>query len=223
MITIFMAGPQLQLLVIVVCLFFVTFGVVGIQLWKGVFLQRCQEPGASDQCPIWDSTSNSFIPNATQLCPCAYAMNGCEGNFCDLLDGDLNSFGTCPSGEECSLASKNPSYGFVSFDNIAAAWMIVLACVTCNNWQDAMQWSMATTGPTSVIYYAACVLMGAYFLLNLFVAVLKEKFAIATSVMKMSETVRTVSTMACMTTVLCGIQELRSMRRVVFGLHCSVV
>ena len=46
-------------------------------------------------------------------------------------------------------------------------------------------------GNVSIIYYYACVLLGAYFLLNLFVAVLKEKFAIATSVMKMSKTVRT--------------------------------
>jgi hypothetical protein len=190
-ITIFMAAPQLQLLVIVISLFFVTFGIVAIQLWKGKFLQRCQEPGGSDQCPIWDSAANSFIPNATQLCPCAYAADGCDGKFCDLLVDDLNSHGACPPTEDCGLSSMNPNFGFVSFDNIASAWVVVLQCVTTNSWQEAMHKSMATTGNVSIIYYYACVLLGAYFLLNLFVAVLKEKFAIATSVMKMSETVHT--------------------------------
>jgi Ca2+-binding EF-hand superfamily protein len=183
-----MAAPQLQLLVIVCSLFFVTFGIVAIQLWKGKFLQRCQEPGVTDQCPIWDPTSNGFLPNVTQLCPCTYAEMGCDGKFCDLLADDMNSHGACGPGEECGESSQNPVYGFVSFDNIASAWVVVLQCVTTNSWQSAMHRSMATSGNVSIIYFYACVLLGAYFLLNLFVAVLKEKFAIATSVMKMSAT-----------------------------------
>ena len=196
-ITIFMAAPQLQLLVIVCCLFFVTFGIVAIQLWKGKFLQRCQQPGVTDQCPIWDPTSNGFIPNATELCPCGYASEGCDGKFCDLLDDTMNSHGACPGDEVCGVSSMNPSFGFVSFDNIASAWMIVLQCVTTNSWQDGMFKSMATTGNVAIIYFYSCVMLGAYFLLNLFVAVLKEKFAIATSVMKMSATVRAHALQSC--------------------------
>jgi hypothetical protein len=188
-ITIFMAAPQLQLLVIVVALFFITFGICGIQLWKGKFLQRCEEPGISPgQCPAWDSASNGYRNDTFELCPCAYGMFGCEGKFCDVLSDDMNPFGQCPEGLTCGEAYDNPYFGFVSFDNIVATWIIVLQCVSTNNWQASMHITQATTGNVSMVYYYACVLLGSYFLMNLFVAVLKEKFAISTSVMAMSAT-----------------------------------
>lgn len=187
-ITIFMAAPQLQLLLIVVTLFFITFGICGIQLWKGKFLQRCQDPEVTDQCPIWDEQFKEYSNDTFVLCPCAYGESGCDGAWCDELSDDMNSFGRCSEGSVCGTALDNPFYGYVSFDNIVSAWVIVLQCVSTTNWQSLMHMTQATTGNVSILYFYSCVLLGAYFLMNLFVAVLKEKFAISTSVMAMSVT-----------------------------------
>lgn len=182
-VTIFMAAPQLQLLLIVVGLFFVTFGVVAIQLWKGKLRQRCQEPGGISQfCSVGGSMS------ATELCPCAFESNNCGGAFCDLLEPQ-SCAAVGSGGSVCAVAPWNPYYDFASFDHIFASWVIVLQCMTTTSWQDVMYKAQATTGVLSSVYFVLIVMLGAYFLLNLFVAVLKEKFSVATSVMKVSDSI----------------------------------
>ena len=184
-VTIFMAAPQLQLLLIVVLLFFVTFGVVAIQLWKGKLRQRCQDPGGISQfCAVGGSM------NATELCPCVFQKHNCGGAFCDMLDPQ-SCAAVGSGGPVCAEAPWNPYYDFASFDHIFASWVIVLQCITTTSWQDIMHKAQATTGVGSSLYYILIVFTGAYFLLNLFVAVLKEKFALSRSLMKLNESMFT--------------------------------
>ena len=184
-VTIFMAAPQLQLLLIVVLLFFVTFGVVAIQLWKGKLRQRCQEPGGISQfCSVGGSM------NATELCPCVFEKHNCGGAFCDVLDPE-SCAAVGSGGSVCAEAPWNPYYDFASFDHIFASWVIVLQCITTTSWQDIMHKAQATTGVGSSLYYILIVFTGAYFLLNLFVAVLKEKFALSRSLLKLNESMFT--------------------------------
>ena len=179
-VTIFMAAPQLQLLLIVVFMFFVTFGIIAVQMWKGVFRQRCDAPSFSESCHD-PTTVNATVSFLSDLCPCEYSMHGCAGAFCDLLQP------ACPADSVCTVTETNPYYDWVSFDNIISSWIVVLQCITTTSWQEVMHIAQATAGLGTTAWFLACVVLGGFFLLNLFVAVLKEKFGIAQAVLAVGE------------------------------------
>lgn len=54
-----------------------------------------------------------------------------------------------------------------------------LQLVTVTSWQEIMHIQQETSGEIVSLYYVACTLLGGYFLLNLFVAVLKSKYEIS--------------------------------------------
>ena len=75
----------------------IMFGVLGVQLFKGLLLYRCYE-GEGTQLPI----------------DAEYGV--CSDN------GQLNSQGTCGVGESCRFYGVNPVSGTISFDTITWAW-----------------------------------------------------------------------------------------------------
>jgi hypothetical protein len=51
--------------------------------------------------------------------------------------------------------------------------------LTLSSWQQLMHVSMDTSGNFSIIFFLTGVLLGAYFMMNLFVAVIKDKFDVS--------------------------------------------
>ena len=177
-ITIFMSAPQLNLLFLCVFMFFYTYGVVAVQMWTGTLQQRCQDAG-SLPCQPPDYSTDFY--NQTCADSCSISLQGCGGKFCDVLDDT-----SCPA-SWCGLVNRNPYFDFASFDIIFEAWVVILQCVTTSSWQEIMHKAWATTGAVAVFYFLSCVMLGAYFLMNLYVAVLKQKFNISVSVMAVGE------------------------------------
>ena len=179
-VTILMAIPQLQLVLIVVVLFFVTFGTISVQVWKGVFLQRCHSPYHHAMCDDGDLSERELCHERED-----YMFAHDSSPFCDLKGSDegIGVGSICKDATSCEVHNENPYFDVISHDSILRSFIIILQLVTITNWQELMHIQMDTSGgPFAIIYYVTCVLLGGYFLLNLFVAVLKQKYEISVTV-----------------------------------------
>ncbi|KAJ1615605.1 Ion transport protein-domain-containing protein, partial [Pavlovales sp. CCMP2436] len=79
---------------------------------------------------------------------------------------------------ECRLGS-NPFNGAVSFDSINAAFLTIFQCITLEGWVDVMYLEMDAVGPAACVYFILLIILGALFVLNLFLAVIVSKFQAA--------------------------------------------
>lgn len=82
----------------------------------------------------------------------------------------------CPAGYFCGKAMGNPNHGVTNYDNIFYALLTTFQCVTLEGWSDIM----VTMGHASTsfvfLFYVPLVLIGAFFLLNLTLAVINSSF-----------------------------------------------
>lgn len=171
---ILLALPQLGNLLFLCGLFFGTLGIVGVQLWHGRWLQRCHNvvrlPGCDvseaegENCQLFTQYANDASPHCNIDLPATWSD-------------------TCGApGAVCEEHTENPFSDIISFDSIGDSFPIVLQLLTLAAWQDLMHISWETTGLYTTVYYVAAVLLGAYFVMNLFVAVIKDKFDVASAV-----------------------------------------
>ena len=76
----------------------------------------------------------------------------------------------------------NPNLGFTSFDNMLYALLVVFVTMTFETWTVIMQWVMHYTGELSFYFFFLLILIGAYCIPNLALAVINEKFLDAQTV-----------------------------------------
>jgi Ion transport protein len=68
-------------------------------------------------------------------------------------------------------------YGYFQFDNIGAAILSIFRVITLEGWTLFMYNYMDTSGPISAIYFPIVVVVGSFFMLQLFLAVIMETFS----------------------------------------------
>ena len=96
-----------------------------------------------------------------------------------LLEDDLPlcaGDSDCPGGFFCGKANENPNYGVTNFDNMLYAFLNTFQCVTLEGWSDIMMMVWRAYSPFMVIFFILVVLAGAFFLLNLTLAVINTSF-----------------------------------------------
>ena len=219
--TILSAIPQLGNILLLTSIYFITFGIVGVQLWRGAFHHRCGTVALDGEyvevAEGWTHHArerhgfehrdtavhewsyglmcNSTVPVVDLPDECFHIdladerLNGVgDAGFCSMdlelmrdatpeVRKQLHMESGCdPESERCIICEINPYWGLISFDNIFLAFVIIYQIVTITSWQEYMYFTQDTAGFACWIYYVLCTLIGAYFLFNLFVAVLKEKF-----------------------------------------------
>ena len=76
---------------------------------------------------------------------------------------------------DCVTYISNPNYGGTSFDDVFAGLLLVFQCVTLENWSITEQFVCDAYGPTCVIYFSINTLIGAWFLMNFLLAVIKSR------------------------------------------------
>eukprot|EP00198_Chlamydomonas_reinhardtii_P001158 XP_001690493.1 voltage-gated Ca2+ channel, alpha subunit [Chlamydomonas reinhardtii] len=85
--------------------------------------------------------------------------------------------GHCPANYTCMLLEHQHTVNVAGFDNAGLAMLSVWQALTLTGWVFMMYRTIDTYSLYVVIYYLTLVVIGAYFVLNLFLAVLKIKFA----------------------------------------------
>jgi Ca2+-binding EF-hand superfamily protein len=189
--TLFMAIPQLQVLVIMVMMYIFVFSVVGTQLWHGALLQRCHNERPPHGFSANASSSQahdtgSDVDESQWVIFDGRHLIMIEGaEICDVdASGDNRPWegNACSEGQYCAVHSANPYYDVLSFDSFGSATIPTLQMATVSSWQEIMHITQDATGMFAVIYFLLGTIFGGYFLLNLTIAVLKSKFEIASAV-----------------------------------------
>ena len=142
------AIPMLKNTMIVLFFFFLIFAIGGLNLFMGLLMQRCVD----------ENTGVSLVDDEGEEWLCGGAT-------------------TCPTGYHCGKKTLNPNYDVTNFDNIFWALLNVFQCVTLEGWSDIMvMYQMAYT-PLVIFFFVPLVFLGAFFLLNLNLAVIQAKYS----------------------------------------------
>lgn len=131
--------------------FLFLFGVIGVQLFQNVYHKACFNDATG---LIWETENPDEF--------------GCGP-------------ARCPPGYSCKATTGSVATNVAGFDNAAMGMLTVFQCMTLSGWVYIMYRTMDATNPASCIYYILVVVFGGYFVINLFLAVLKTKFAKAQS------------------------------------------
>ena len=78
---------------------------------------------------------------------------------------------SCASRYEC-VKKQNPNYGMSSFDNILKSVLNIFVIITLEGWTDLMYMVRRATGTVAYdCFFLLVVIIGAFFILNLMIAV----------------------------------------------------
>jgi hypothetical protein len=81
----------------------------------------------------------------------------------------------CSSGQICVKYVSNPFYGVVNFDDIFSSLLVIFQCVTLEGWSEIMIMLQKAFNFFSFLFFIPLVFIGAFFLLNLTLAVIKSR------------------------------------------------
>lgn len=143
-------GPLLETLFILFFVFMI-FAIGGLQLFSGLLKKRCFtiDTGIQQYDEEEGSTNNE--------------------RFCNIDDD-------CPTGVICGKMVKNPNFDITNFDTLQNSFLMVFQIVTLEGWSDIMYAIDKTFSPFAAVYFIVLIVICAFFLLNLTLAVLKVKF-----------------------------------------------
>ena len=178
--------PMLGNVLLLCFVVFSTFGIVGVQLWKGVLRNRCfinlnttLTKNLTEISWLNDfyqpDYSDSFIcsePGTGGMTTCAdIPMNFNKSKYCnstiELLFGklkknlvnsdEMNCFNSFYT--KCRRGNENPFNGAISFDNIGYAWISIFQIITLENWSSIMYYIQDSHSFWNWIYFVFLILV----------------------------------------------------------------
>jgi len=93
----------------------------------------------------------------------------------------------CPGGYYCGKSNKNPNWGTTNFDNLYYSLLAVFQCVTMEGWSDIQYMMQKAYSYYMFMFFVPLVFIGAFFLLNLTLAVINSKFTEAHKEQQMAD------------------------------------
>ncbi|CAO3660618.1 unnamed protein product [Umbelopsis ramanniana] len=162
------SAPLLVNVMFFVCFFFVIFGIIGVQAFRGSFLRHC----------VWTDPTNATNVQVLQQYCGGYIENGAVMPFIqkDGSPGLWSKGFICPQGLQCR-ETENAFGNTVSFDNIFDSMEIVLIIAGVQSWTDRMYDMCDAEYLVASLYFIVIVIIMNFWLINLFVAVINEMFA----------------------------------------------
>lgn len=181
------AVPLLVSVVGLVVFFAFTFAVAGQSLFREAYHLRCVDPatGATESetsdefgcaAPVgrWDDVAGMFVTWRDEKAPIDVSRGA----------GRASHGRACPAGMACEYRDSGRGESVAGFDNAALGMLTVFQCATLAGWAQVMYRVMDAGAETAVPYFVLLVLFGPYFVVNLFLAVLKTKFGKAQSLFR---------------------------------------
>ena len=171
--------------VLLFCVFlFTVFGIFGLQMFMGVMRNRCFEVVPVTTCGDHEGVLSDLIycrdvvPDASfasQDVAAAVLQSANDEEGCTNLT--IHWAGTrCANGSQMCLKGNNPNYGITSFDDIGHAFLLIFQCITLEGWTPIMYLVQQSLTGWTFIYFLLLVFIGAFFLLNLALAVMTEVY-----------------------------------------------
>ena len=88
----------------------------------------------------------------------------------------LCGYDICSGSNICGKIIANPNFGIINFDNIFYSFLMVFQCITLEGWTQIMFYYVRTFSIYMVFFFIPLVWIGAYFLVNLTLAVINTTF-----------------------------------------------
>jgi hypothetical protein len=149
---------------------FSIFAVVATQLWSGAFRNVCVPVFLANATSVPGATSYELaVPRQASS---MYTLR------CDPESTDYGSLlGTaCPRGYECRGHEVNPGLGYVNFDHTGYALLTIFEVVTFESWPAALRATIQVSGQPVIAFYIMVILIGSYFIPNLALAVINDRY-----------------------------------------------
>jgi hypothetical protein len=139
--------------------FFLFFAIAGLQLWQGLFYRRCM-----------NLNFGYFVSQENNKYMCSFDSN-CQS---------LNNYGQIFI---CAKGYRNPDFGAINYDNIGTSIITVFIIVTLEGWSYIFTYVSKTfkdkiyiNSFIIIIYFHSLIYFGAFYLINLFLAVTNSEF-----------------------------------------------
>lgn len=184
--------------VLLIVLWILILSVVATQLYAGSMRQKCVwlptvggattwGTGATDYT-TWTQDSAHYISDRNSLTvnpnPSTFAYDTNEVSYqgCGNASTATHCDSTYTTGGvtynvECLAVGENFNLGLMSFDNVGASALTVFQVMTLDFWEDAYHFVLAANGKESVAWFFVMIYFGAFFLLNLVLAVVAVTYA----------------------------------------------
>lgn len=166
--------PSMVNIMILFMFSLVIFGTIGVQFFKGIFLNRCV---LLSSIPPPDLANKTSGIDSSFVLPMEIFAFDSEGNelFCQtdedcplVTDQVFNTF----NDSFACLERGNPNFGLSNYDNILNALLTSFECITLEGWT-AYMYMVRNVLKTNIFdaYFIINVLIGSFLILNLMIAV----------------------------------------------------
>ena len=169
------ALPSLTYALIFMIQIFLLFGILGIQQFSGIFMQRCRttlepilRPGTTEMYWPYDLETDRI----------------CSKDGYGAYECPLNMICGTPHDKGLSMESDRPeeqvliNYGITSFDNIIVGFLTIFQMVTLEGWAFIMYNIMdATMSWLAIFVCVSVVIFCGFFLVNVILAVLSDSIS----------------------------------------------
>eukprot|EP00760_Papus_ankaliazontas_P006678 PhM_4_TR13136/c0_g1_i1/m.95968 len=157
---IFRSMPMVLDNVLLLCFLLIIFAVGGVQLWAGDLHKRCIV------IRMGEGTNPAFVP------PFLYPPDElpCGGSHtCSAPAGSNITL-------ECGVNWDLYNVEHMNFDVLWSSLLLVFKIMALDNWPDDAEETMDASGQATFIYYFFLTMLGGYFCINLFLAILTNKY-----------------------------------------------
>lgn len=150
------------------CFFiFFVFGILAVQLWNGLFHQRCYDtaiPGTGE-----------FFGDDPYICTKALGTVG-QGGIQECAPDTVVYGAEAAAFTSCRADAPNPFAGVIHFDNVFGAWVAIFQCITLEAWVEIMY--MVQDGYSFWIfpYFVVLIVSGSWFAVQLMLVVISAQF-----------------------------------------------
>jgi hypothetical protein len=169
--------PMLGNVLLLCFVLFSIFGIIGVQLWKGVLRNRCYLDlnakllngiETSKVNDFYQPESGNFIcsePGTGGMTTCAdipvYENKSLDCNY-TIETNCLNSYYT-----KCSRSDKDPLNGVISFDNFGYAFLTIFQVINLEDWSIVMYYLQDSHSFWDWIYFIFLILVIFFFFFTL--------------------------------------------------------
>lgn len=166
------AIPELLDVVLFIAMFWVFFGIIGIQSFKSSLTRHCVWTNPNDP-------TDTFI-NSDQYCG---SYLGTDGRTHAYIYRDGSSSGVskgfrCPVNSKC-ISGENPYGGTINFDNIFQSMEMVFVVMSANTFTDIMYDITDSDDLVAALFFIFCIFVMTVWLMNIFIAVIVSCFRTA--------------------------------------------
>jgi hypothetical protein len=171
-----------NVLILTLMVFFLA-GILGVQIFGGVFRRRCINTSTGIVETTWyckNGDDFGTLLNVTNTTADQWILHrkAVESEISRGLDSVWGGYWgrQCPSGYAC-VDDVAPHFGAMSFDHVGYAFLAIFQCVTFDGWYELLRISFYTSGQITFFYYFFIVLVGGYLIPNLVLATISDRFA----------------------------------------------